>query len=85
MNGLMQARCGVVAVDLTLCEYVTGKYDGGVGGHNAVTYQEYFVTYLGILCILRDLVTLKVKMSVQNHCDQFGITVSQNQATKCYF
>jgi hypothetical protein len=30
-----------------------------------VTYQEYFVTYLGILRISRDLVMLKVNMSVK--------------------
>ncbi len=31
----MQARCGMVAVELKLCDYFPGKYDGEVDGHNS--------------------------------------------------
>jgi hypothetical protein len=61
----------------------------------SVTYQEYFVTYLGtwtiqnqrdgIVHILRDRVMRKVNMSVQNHCDQFGITAGKDHALNAIF
>ncbi len=38
----------------------------------------------GILHILRDPVTRKVNMSVQNHCDQFGINAGKDYASNAF-